>query len=248
MKTPIETLNSEVTLEGKTILVTGSSGGIGRSVALACAGMGATVILNGRNLTALNEIYDSILSQGNPEPAIVELDLAEATEAEYINLCGIVKSSIGSLHGVVHCATHLTELGRINQLDLTSWEQLFRVNVIAPALLIKNCEPLFAESGYGSVVLTSDNHALSLDAYWSGYAISKSALNAYATLQSNEWHGQKSYRINLVTPGPINSPMRSRTHPGEDRGHLRSIDSLVPTYLYLLSDSSHDISGENFGY
>ena len=248
MKTLIETLSPQVTLVGKTILVTGSSGGVGRSVALACADKGATVILSGRNLTALNEIYDLILSQGNPEPAILELDLTEASETEFKNLCSIVKSTIGNLHGIVHCATHITELGRVQQLGLASWEQLFRVNVIAPALLIKNLEPLFLESGYGSVVLTSDTHALSLDPYWGGYAISKSALNAYAVLQSKEWHGEKPYRINLVTPGPINSPLRSRTHPGEDRSQLLSIDSLIPTYLYLLSDSSRNISGENFSY
>ena len=246
MQKLIETLNPEVNLDGKTILVTGSSGGIGRAVTLACADAGATVILSGRNLIALNEIYDLILSKGNPEPAIVELDLAKASEVEFKNLCSIVKSTIGSLHGIVHCATHITELGPTHRLGLDSWEQLFRVNVIAPALMIKNCESLFSEADCGSVVLTSDNHALTLDPYWGGYAISKSALNAYAKLQSQEWHGEKPYRINLITPGPINSPLRSRTHPGEERDKLPSIDSILPTYLYLLSDSSHHINGENF--
>ena len=100
MQKLIETLNPEVNLDGKTILVTGSSGGIGRAVTLACADAGATVILSGRNLSALNEIYDLILSKGNPEPAIVELDLAKASEVEFKNLCSIVKSTIGSLHGI----------------------------------------------------------------------------------------------------------------------------------------------------
>ena len=159
MQKLIETLNPEVNLDGKTILVTGSSGGIGRAVALACADAGATVILSGRNLSALNEIYDLILSKGNPEPAIVELDLAKASEVEFKNLCCVVKSTIGSLHGIVHCATHITELGPTHRLGLDSWEQLFRVNVIAPALMIKNCESLFSKAGCGSVVLTSDNHA-----------------------------------------------------------------------------------------
>lgn len=248
MKKLIETLDPDVTLNGKTILVTGSSGGVGRAVALACANAGATVILSGRNITALNELYDLILSKGHPEPAMVELNLAEANEAEFKNLCGVIKTTIGNLHGIVHCATHITELGPINRLTLDAWEQLFRVNVISPALITKNCESLFSEAGYGSVILTSDNHALTLDAYWGGYAISKSALNAYAKLQSQEWRDEKPYRINLITPGPINSPLRSRTHPGEDRDLLPSVNSLLPTYLYLLSDSSQHISGENFSH
>jgi NAD(P)-dependent dehydrogenase (short-subunit alcohol dehydrogenase family) len=86
-----------------------------------------------------------------------------------------------------------------------------------------------------------------LDAYWGGYAISKSALNAYSILQSNEWKNEKPFRINVVTPGPINSPLRSKTHPGEERNQLRSMESLLPTYLYLMSDLSVEISGENFG-
>jgi NAD(P)-dependent dehydrogenase (short-subunit alcohol dehydrogenase family) len=248
MKSLIETLENGIRLDGKTILITGASSGVGRALALACADVGATVLLSGRNVNALNEVYDLIQSKGNPEPAILELDLCKATEVEIGNITQVIKTNIGALHGFVHCATHITELGPIRHLGLAEWQDLIKVNVIAPALLIRAFEPLFEVSGSGSVVLTSDNHALSLDAYWGGYAISKSALNAYATLQSNEWADERPYRVNIITPGPINSPLRSKTHPGEDRNLLRSIDSLLPTYIYLLSDSSIHTSGENFSY
>ncbi|MDA0237616.1 MAG: SDR family NAD(P)-dependent oxidoreductase [Proteobacteria bacterium] len=248
MKPLIETLETGIRLDDKSILITGASGGIGRALALSCADLGATVLLSGRNVNALNETYDLIKSKGNHEPATLELDLCKATEIEFENINRVIKANIGPLHGLVHCATHITELGPIRNLGLSAWQSLLKVNVIAPALLIQACEPLFEASGSGSVVLTSDTHALSLDAYWGGYAVSKSALNAYAKLQSNEWKNERPYRVNVITPGPINSPLRSKTHPGEDRNLLRSIDSLLSTYIYLLSDSSSHVSGENFGY
>ena len=60
MKSLIETLENGIRLDGKTILITGASSGVGRALALACADVGATVLLSGRNVNALNEVYDLI--------------------------------------------------------------------------------------------------------------------------------------------------------------------------------------------
>ncbi|MBT7426977.1 MAG: SDR family NAD(P)-dependent oxidoreductase [Betaproteobacteria bacterium] len=247
MKPLIQSSLHKDALVDKTILITGASSGLGRTLAYECANHGATVILNGTNIDALNQTYDHIMSMDNPEPAILELDLRKGEEHEFKAITNVIQTNVGELHGLIHCATHISELGSIRHLRLTDWQDLMKVNVIAPALLTQSCEPLFEASGSGSVILTSDSHATTLDAYWGGYAISKSALNAYATLQSNEWKNEKPFRINVVTPGPINSPLRSKTHPGEERNQLRSMESLFPTYLYLMSDLSVEISGENFG-
>lgn len=247
MKPLIQSPLHKDALVDKTILITGASSGLGRTLAYECAQYGATVILNGTNIDALNQTYDHIMSMDNPEPAILELDLRKGEEHEFKAITNVIQANVGQLHGLIHCATHISELGSIRHLRLTDWQDLMKVNVIAPALLTQSCEPLFEASGSGSVILTSDSHATTLDAYWGGYAISKSALNAYSILQSNEWKNEKPFRINVVTPGPINSPSRSKTHPGEERNRLRSMESLLPTYLYLMSDLSVEISGENFG-
>ena len=65
-------------LDGRVILVTGASRGLGRAVALACAQHGATVILNGRNTTRLDEVYDEISRAGLAEAATLPLDLETA--------------------------------------------------------------------------------------------------------------------------------------------------------------------------
>ena len=246
MKSLITSNSSNITLNDKTILVTGASSGIGKQVAIACAKRNATVILSGRDDARLNSVYDTICGLGAPEPAIMQLDLETATEGELRNTAEVIKQNIGSLNGFVHCATHMTELKALHHHNLKDWERALRINVIAPSLMIQACESLLNESGSGSVILTSDNHSKNLGAYWGAYAVSKAALEAFARLQKNEWSNTSSIRINTVTPGPIDSPMRSRTHPGEDRASLPSIESIIPTFVYLLSDSSRHITGEEF--
>jgi NAD(P)-dependent dehydrogenase (short-subunit alcohol dehydrogenase family) len=246
MKPLITSDSSDITLTDKTILVTGASSGIGKQVAIACAKKNATVILSGRDDSRLNSVYDTIRDLDAPEPAIMQLDLESATEGELRNTAEVIKQNIGSLNGFVHCATHMTELKTLRHHNLKDWERALRINVIAPSLLIQACESLLNESGSGSVILTSDNHSKSLGAYWGAYAVSKAALEAFVRLQRNEWSNASSIRINTVTPGPIDSPMRSRTHPGEDRASLPSIESIIPTFVYLLSDSSRHINGDEF--
>ncbi len=243
---PLIASSSDITLIDKTILITGASSGIGKQVAIACAEKNATVILSGRDDSRLNSVYDTICDLGAPEPAIMKLDLETATEGELRNTSEVIKQNIGSLNGFVHCATHMTELKALYHHNLNDWERALRINVIAPSLLIQACESLLNESGSGSVILTSDHHSKNLGAYWGPYAVSKAALEAFARLQKNEWNNTSSIRINTVTPGPVDSPMRSRTHPGEDRASLPSIESIIPTFVYLLSDSSRHINGEEF--
>jgi len=246
MKPLITSNSSDITLIDKTILVTGASSGIGKQVAIACAKKSATVILSGRDDARLNSVYDTICDLDAPEPAIMQLDLETATEGELRNTAEVIKQNVGSMNGFVHCATHMTELKALHHHNLKDWERALRINVIAPSLMIQACESLLNESGSGSVILTSDNHSKNLGAYWGAYAVSKAALEAFARLQKNEWSNTSSIRINTVTPGPIDSPMRSRTHPGEDRASLPSIESIIPTFVYLLSDSSRHITGEEF--
>ena len=248
MKPFIKETSIKRPLTGKNILITGASKGIGREAAIECAHQGATVILSGRNSEALDEVYDVIASSGAPEPAILELDLNEASEQNFREISKLIAEAVTSLHGFIHCASHITDLKPLRNTDLRDWNAVLRCNLIAPALIAQSCEPLFHKAQCGSVVLTSEHHAKTLDAYWGSYAISKVGLEAYSVIQSKEWSDNDKFRINVVTPGPIDSPLRSKTHPGEDRSELRQISSLLPTYTYLVSDASVGVNGENFTY
>src|SRR5215471_8157172 len=82
-------------LAGRIIAVTGASSGIGRAVALACARVGATVILIGRNARKLEAVHTEIETAGGPEPVIAVLDLEKALASDYDRLASAVSDRFG---------------------------------------------------------------------------------------------------------------------------------------------------------
>ena len=233
-------------LDGRVILVTGASRGLGRAVALACAQHGATVILNGRNTTRLDEVYDEISRAGLPEAATLPLDLETAGWREYAQAAGLFEQQLHRLDGIAHCASHLEKLSPLDTQTIDEWERMLRVNLIAPFAINKACARLLRQSPDASIVQTSETHASAATAFWGGYAVSKSGVETLTRIQADEWSGEEHLRINTVVPGPINSPLRSKTHPGELADDLAPPESLMPLFLYLLGPDSRGVSGQTF--
>ena len=100
MPLPAPTEASDAELEGRVILITGASGGLGRTLALACSKHGATVVLHGRVVRKLESIYDEIIAAGHPEPTILPLDLATAKAEDF----GNVASALQALASAVSAA------------------------------------------------------------------------------------------------------------------------------------------------
>ena len=98
---------SDTNLGGRVVLVTGASGGLGRILALACAGCGATVVLHGRIVRKLEALYDEILVAGHPEPTILPLDLATAKAEDFANVASALQAQHGRIDAIVHTAVQL---------------------------------------------------------------------------------------------------------------------------------------------
>ena len=142
-------------LQGKTILVTGAGDGIGRAAAITYAQHGATVILLGRTGSKLEAVYDLIEAADGPKPALVEIDLATATEDNVIHLAAGLAEEFGHLDGLLHNAAELPLLSRIDDYDLEVWKKVLRVNLTAPFLLTQVCLPLLRQSPDASILFTS---------------------------------------------------------------------------------------------
>ena len=232
-----------IDLAGRAILVTGAAGGLGRPLALACAARGATVVLHGRVVRKLEALFDEIVAAGYPEPTILPLDFAQAARADFDNVAGALRAQLGRLDAIVHTAAFLGSLGPVEHQDPDAWRVAFAVNVTAPMALTRATLPLLSAAPDASVVFTLDTRGLEPHAFWGGYAASKAALGALAATLADEWEGRANLRINAVVPGPMRSPLRARTHPGEDVTSLPPIESLVPLYLHLLGAQAKVDSG-----
>ncbi len=230
-------------LASRVIFITGASGGLGAVLAQACGERGATVILHGRVVRKLEELYDRMMEADMPEPVILPLDLAKATADDFGNVATALQAQLGRLDGLVHTAALLGSLGPIEHQSFDSWLSLLRVNVAAPMGLTRALMPLLNASADASVIFTLDNRGEQPRAYWGGYAVTKAGVATLARELADEWENRANLRINAVVPGPIRTPMRGRSHPGEDHSALPPPEALVPMYLHLLQGQAKADSG-----
>lgn len=231
-------------LAGRVILVTGAGQGLGRAVALACARHGATVALLGRRQEKLEQAYDAIRAEGLAMPAIIPLDLATAGGAEFEQVANLIRRDLGALDGIAHCASHFVPLGPLANQTLEQWTALWRVNLAAPFALTRACLPLLAAASDSSVVFTGETHGAHPKAYWGGFAVAKSGLATLAAIWADELEHAGKPRMNVLIPGPIASPQRFQSHPGEDRAALRTPQAAAASFLYLLGPESAGTSGQ----
>ena len=230
-------------LKDRVILVTGSSHGIGRVAALTFAAHGATVVLHGRDVKALENVYDEIEDAGHPQPAAIPLDLDSATTRDYDGLAHSIASSVGRLDGILHNAAYVEKLSPLAQQSMDEWTRALRINLVAPFALTQACARLLGSSPDASVIFTSESHGHTPAAFWGGYAVAKSGVEALMKIQAAEWEKAPNLRANIIVPGPVASPSRAKTHPGELASTQRQPATLMPAYLYLIGPDSRDVSG-----
>jgi NAD(P)-dependent dehydrogenase (short-subunit alcohol dehydrogenase family) len=235
--------NVDVDLSGRAVLVTGASGGLGRPLALACAARGATVVLHGRVVGKLETLYDEIVAAGNPQPTILPLDLATASAEDFGQVAGAIRAQLGRLDGLVHTAAFLGSLGPVEHQSFDTWRKVLCVNLAAAMALTRSMLPLLSSAPDAGVIFTLDGRGEDPRAYWGAYGAAKAGLSALATILADEWEHRPNLRIDAVVPGPMRTPLRALTHPGEDRSALALPDALVPLYLHLIGPRPKAESG-----
>lgn len=231
-------------LKGKVILVTGAGDGIGKEAALTFAKAGATVILLGRTVSKLEQVYDDILAAGGAEPAIVPLDLKGATFTHYQGLCATIVEQFGHLDGLLHNASLLGVLSPFEHIDHGNWHDLMQVNVTAQFLMTQALMPALKKAEHASIVFTSSGVGRKGRAFWGPYSVSKFATEGLAQVMADEYEGS-NVRINVINPGATRTSMRARAYPAEDRSKLKTPAEIMPTYLYLMSDASLEVNGQS---
>lgn len=233
-------------LQDKVILVTGATSGIGRAAALAYAKHGATVILHGRNVGQLEQLYDEIEAAGGPQPAITPLDLENATEPQYQELAEGIFQEFGRLDGLLNNAAILGVLTPVQSYPLHTWNQVIQVNLNAQFAMTRYCLPLLQAAEQASIIFTSSSAGRQAYAYWGPYCVSKSAIETLSQVLFLELENTSRIRVNTVNPGATASKMRSKAFPAENPETLAQPDDIMPVFLYLMGDDSQHENGKQF--
>jgi NAD(P)-dependent dehydrogenase (short-subunit alcohol dehydrogenase family) len=230
-------------LSGKTILITGAGAGIGKTLAMQCAELGATVILLGKTIKKLEAVYDQIEALGKQQAAIVPLDLYDATPQHYQELAETVKQKYGKLDGLVHNASQLGALVPFQKIKKSVWDEVMQVNVTAQFLLTQSLIPVLELAPHATTIFTTSTVGSQGRAYWGVYSISKFATEGMMQTLADEYKNS-SLRFNAINPGATRTAMRAKAYPAEDRSLLKTAEEIMPSYLYLLSDDSKEITGQ----
>ncbi len=233
-------------LKDRTILVTGAGSGIGRVVSEAFAAHGATVVLLGRTLSKLEQVYDAIEEAGGPQPAIYPMNLEGATPQHYQELAEKLSEEFGSLEGLLHNAAELLMLSRIDDYDVENWYKIQQVNLNAPFLLTQACLPLLRKARDASVLFTSDRVGRQGKAYWGAYGVSKFAVEGLMQILAEETRDSSNIRVNSIAPGPTKTRLRALAYPGENPMSPKPPEDLVPFYLWLMGPDSIGTTGRAF--
>lgn len=233
-------------LQNRIILITGSSDGIGRALALHAAGLGAQVILHGRSVPKLEKLYDEIEQiDGAPRPSIAVMDLESANAESYTTLAQSIESEFGRLDGLVLNASILGERYSIAQYDAVLWQKVMHVNVTSVFAMTQVFLPLLQESEDPSVIYTSSGVGRTGKAYWGAYAVSKFATEGLSQVLADE-HRHEKLRSNCINPGATRTNMRLAAYPAEDRDLLKRPEDILAPYVYLLGPDSKGVTGESY--
>lgn len=223
----------DIDLSGRVALVTGASRGIGAAVAKKLAAHGAQVIAVARTQGALEDLDDQIKAAGG-KCTLVPMDLTKFAEVD--KLGPSIYERFGQLDIVVGNAGGLGPLTPAHQVDYKDLEKLMRINFMANVRLIRSVDPVLRASTAGRAVFVTSGMADMCLAYYGAYASSKAALNAFIKTYAAELL-QTKMRVNLFSPGPVDTPMLAEAFPGgvPDDMHVRSADEIAELMLPYLS-------------
>lgn len=238
-------MNNPFSLEGKKILVTGASSGIGRGICIDLSKMGAEIYLTARNEQRLNETLSQMEGQGH---SILKANLCQTEDINYL------VDSLPNIDGVVLCAGIIKTMPVKNISD-DALTEIFNTNIMGD---IKLCSRLLKKKKLnhgGSVVFISSVSTFNVKVGNSLYSATKGAVNSFAKAMALEVSKQQ-IRVNCIQPGFVPSNILSNGAIEEDAflkfyAERHPLGFGTPTdiancCIYLLSDASRWVTGSIF--
>ncbi len=248
----MENIRKKFDLTGKVAIITGSSKGIGASIAFALAEFGAKVVISSRRKEAVDKVADQMKEAGF-DCLSVACHVGDSEQRK--NLVEKTIKKYGTLDILVNNAGTNPVYGTMDTLDDKVFDQIINVNLKGPFDLSNLCYPYFKKNRNGSIINISSVEGKRPSEGLGLYSVSKSALLMLTKSQAKEW-GKIGIRVNAICPGLIktkfssalwnneilmkmvktNLPLRRIAEPSEISGLA----------VFLASEASSYCTGQSF--
>ena len=239
-------------LANKVIIVTGSTTGIGKAIAIKCVAEGASVVIHGLEEDLGNEVLQEL---GNVKAVLHIEDISVVGAPERLVALAIQK--FGRLDAIVNNAAAVVS-SNIQTTDLAFFQKVLAVNTLAPFALIKAALPHLTET-YGCVLNIGSVNAYSGEPNLFAYSVSKGALMTMTRNLGDTLHRENGVRVNQINPGWVlteTEVRRKREHGLADdwyaeipevyapSGRILSPQEIAAASVYWLADESGPVSGQ----
>jgi NAD(P)-dependent dehydrogenase (short-subunit alcohol dehydrogenase family) len=233
-------------MEGKVCLITGSSRGLGRALALEFGRRGAKLVINSRASSEkeLKETERELREMGVQVLSVVA-DVSSRTDVE--RLAGAALGRFGRVDVLVNNASALgpTPMPYLIDYPIEDFEQVTRTNMLGPFMLIRSIVGQMIARGSGSIINVSSDAGVVGYSTWGAYGVSKAALDQLTRTWAAELDGT-GVRANSVDPGDMNTAMKRASDPEGDSSEWADPTSVTPVFVYLASDESAQVNGQRF--
>lgn len=239
-------MNNPFSLQGKTILVTGAGGGIGRATAVACSAMGATLVITDINSETLAETLSLLETDGGRKHLIFVADL---TKEEALDL---LVSDMPQLDGIV-CNAGISKVLPIQFLNAEDMNRIMAINAFAPMYMTQRLYKKKRINRRGSIVYTVSISGVSMVSMGGVmYAVSKNALDAFMRNAALEF-AARDIRVNSVNPSRVKTPLIQNSVYSEEEvardlqtyplKRYAEPEEIANSIVFLLSDAASYITG-----
>jgi NAD(P)-dependent dehydrogenase (short-subunit alcohol dehydrogenase family) len=243
-------MRREQRLADQVALVTGSTAGLGATIARRFAAEGAWVVVTGRD-TDRGAAMAAECNTLGPGAAFIPTDLTD--EGATTAMVGAAVSRFGRLSVVVNNAVACDSLGEdgpVGELSTAAWEAIFRVNATAAFWVCRAAVHHLSEAGGGSILNVSSRAASRATPNLAAYAASKGALEALTRSVATDYAPQ-GIRCNALAPGYVLHEGRDADLTDERRAQLEAMhltrlstpDDVASAAVWLASDEAETITG-----
>jgi 3-oxoacyl-[acyl-carrier protein] reductase len=236
-------------LDGKVIIVTGASRGIGAAAAIALSEAGATVVLTARDMDRLGDVARSIGRAGGTIFAR-SCDVSNYQEVE--SLVDQSLDRFGRLDALINNAGVIEPIASIAESDPKTWARNIDINLTGAYHAIRAVLPGMIAAGGGTIVNVSSGAAIRPLVGWSAYCSAKAGLHMLTRAIALETAG-KGIRVFGFQPGTTDTDMQvliraSGVNPVSQipRGNLTPVAHPAAAIVYLCTAAADDLNGQEF--